>query len=120
MATENGFHKEASQIYKALVVARPESEIPLIGYAVVTMNLGCHKEAISILEDKALKLNPKSDLAKSFLGLAYRLDGNNEKSKSLLESVVKSGSDEGAKHMAETLLSNAGESKAESPLSAKP
>ncbi len=103
LATGNGFSDEARTIFRGVAAARPESEYPLIGLAVVEMNEGNLQEAVRLLE-KARKLNPESWLAASFMGLAYKLSGETTKSRAVLEEVVARAKDATAVSMARALL----------------
>jgi Flp pilus assembly protein TadD len=99
-----GFFAEAEVIFKGIMAARPESEYPLIGLAVSKMNAGKNDEAVKILHKQALKLNPESDLARSFIGLALKLGGLNDESLTVLGEVVAAGRDETAVKMARSLM----------------
>lgn len=95
---------ESEEIFNAIHAIRPESELPLIGLAVTKMNKNQAGEAARVLWDKALKINPESDLAKSFLGLALKLSGMNNESRTVLEEVLQSGQDPQATDIAKSLL----------------
>ncbi len=104
LASGYGFHKEAHTIFKGVRAARPESEFPFIGMAVVKMNQGESDEAIGILNDYALAKNPESDLVKSFMGLALKLSGENGKSREILMQISPSSGNQAAVDMARELL----------------
>lgn len=99
-----GFFEESEKIFDGITAVRPESELPLIGMAVTKMNAGKYEEAARILWDKALKLNPESDLAKSFLGLTLKLSGLIAESQAILKEVLEANKDETAVNMARNLL----------------
>lgn len=103
-----GFFGESERIFEGIRAVRPESELPLIGLAVSKINEGKHAEASRILWDQALKLNPDSDLAKSFLGLSLKVGGLNSESRALLREVVEANRDEVAVNMARNLLEEIG------------
>jgi Flp pilus assembly protein TadD len=99
-----GFFSEAETIFQGVMAARPESEYPVIGLAVSKMSAGRNDDAVKILHNQALKLNPESDLARSFIGLALKLGGLNEESLTMLKDVVAAGKDETAVKMAQSLI----------------
>lgn len=104
LAAGRGEINAAETIFNGIKALRPESESPLIGLAVARMNAGNNQEAIAILRDRALALNPLSDMANSFLGLALKLEGLNSQADSILEGVVAGNGDPGAVSMARALL----------------
>jgi Flp pilus assembly protein TadD len=103
-----GFFEESQRIFEGIRAARPDSELPLIGLALSKINEGKHEEASRILWDQALKLNPESDLAKSFLGLSLKLGGLTSESRTLLQEVVDADRDDAAVNMARNLLEEMG------------
>ncbi len=104
-AGENGYPVESEVIFEALRQARPNSEYPLIGLAVTMMNLGKYDEAVQTLTNEALGVNPESNLAKSFLGLALKLAGRTEECKGILNEVINQNEDQIAVNMANSILS---------------
>ena len=88
VATGSGRHSQAEVIFNGLAAARPESELPWLGLAVVRMNVGAPEEAAALLQDKSLQLNPDSCLVRSFLGLAHKLSGHTSEAERVLNSVV--------------------------------
>ncbi len=109
LAAGYGFFKEAETIFCGVRAARPDSEFPFIGMAVVKMSQGKNHEAVKFLSDHALGKNPESSLAKSFLGMALSLAGDMSESREMLMQVMSSGSDPPAADMAEALLSEMNE-----------
>jgi hypothetical protein len=99
-----GYFKESRRIFDGIAAVRPDSELPFIGMAVSSMNAGNNHEAIKILWEKALKTNPESDLAKSFLGLSLKLSGLNNESQTILQEVIDSRKNEVAVKMAQSLM----------------
>ena len=51
VAAGMGMHSEAESIFMGIQAARPDSEYPQIGWAVVRMNAGLHDDAIHILRN---------------------------------------------------------------------
>ena len=87
VAAGNGMFSDANAIFDAIEAVRPESEIPMVGRAAAKMMAGRHDEAIDLLQG-ALKINPRSDFALSFLGLALSLAGMSDASHKALREVV--------------------------------
>ena len=71
----------------ALRAARPNSEYPLIGFAVVELARGRPEEAVRLLQSQALPAFPDSSDVKSFIGLALHLSGRRQESRDLLHQV---------------------------------
>ena len=104
-----GFYKESEDIFEGIQSIRPDSELPIIGLAVTKMNAGKNEEAARILWERALKINPESDLAKSFLGLALKLAGLQTESEAVLKEVTDDGKNEAAIKLAQALLKEIGQ-----------
>jgi hypothetical protein len=104
LAGGHGFFKESETIFEGLKAVRSESEYPIIGLAITKMNAKKNDEAVEILREQALKLNPDSDMAKCFLGLSLKLSGMNHESRKVLEDVVENGNSEEAVNMARSFL----------------
>ncbi len=103
-AAWNGLHKEAVAIFDGVGAVRPESEIPVIGAAVVAMLSGNYDVAVKTLRDGALDLNPDSALARAHLGVALRLLGDEDEGTALLHEVTANASDPDAAAMARNVL----------------
>ena len=103
VATGQGLHTEAEVIFTGVRAARPKSEYPLIGLAITKMNAGEYEEAIRLLEE-ARELNPSNWLSASFLGLAFKLKGEQAKSRAILEEVLQNAQQKEAINMAQALL----------------
>jgi len=95
---------EADAITKALELLRPDSERPLIIRAFAQLNANNATEAVRILQDQALKINPQSTLAKGFLGLALHKAGRMGERDKVLNEVIEAGDDEDAVSFAQGLL----------------
>lgn len=99
-----GRFADAETIFAGVQAARPESELPAIGRAVVRLNTGRPQDAVKLLSDEALRRNPDSDLAKSFLGLALKQNGENSRSQQLLQEVADRNANAEAVALAKSLL----------------
>ena len=106
LATGNGFSAEAEAIFEGVRAVRPGSEVPIIGLAVTRMNTGRPLEAVSMLEQQALRLSPESELSRGFLGLALRLAGHTGQSQSVLEDLAAKATNPCAGAMARALLAD--------------
>ena len=104
-AAWNGLHKEAIAIFDGVGAVRPESEVPVIGAAVVAMLSGHDDVAVKTLEEGALSLNPESALARAHLGVALRLRGDEEEGTAVLREVAAQTADSDAAQMASNVLS---------------
>ena len=104
LASGYGYFDEAETIFNGLKSARPDSEYPIIGLAINRLNSNKAEEAVGLLRDKALVLNPANDLTKGFLGLAFKLAGFSSDSQAMLEEVVAGDADGQAVEMAKALL----------------
>ena len=104
-AAWNGLHKEAIAVFDGVGAVRPESEVPVIGAAVVAMLSGNDDVAVKTLEEGALKLNPDSALARAHLGVALRLRGDEDEGMTILREVAAQTTDADAARMAANVLS---------------
>lgn len=84
---------DAQIIYDGLRAVRPDNVDVLVGLATMKINAHHPQEAIVILRDMALKLDPKHTTAKCFLGLALEDAGRHGESEQVLREVVDSGGD---------------------------
>ncbi len=105
IATKFNLKKEAENIFNALIEVRPDNEYPYIGLAIVMLNYGQYKEAENILRNKALKINPNSYTAKSFLGLTLKFAGYSNEGNRLLNEVIKDNKEVVSVNFAKTILS---------------
>ncbi len=103
MATSEGLSPQASNLFKAIEHARPDSVLPHIGNALNKMNMNEHQEALEILEKKALKLEPENPTIKAFMGMALMMLGRNSESERCLLALTTS-EDTLAANLASNLL----------------
>jgi len=104
VAAGYGFLRQAEAIFTGVQAVRSESEMPAIGLAIAQMNAGLCEVAVKTLEANALGMNPDSELAQSFLGLALKLSGQGARSEQILRNVAQSGKHQEAVAMAKSLL----------------
>lgn len=103
-AAWNGLHKEALAIFEGVGAVRPESEVPVIGAAVVALLSGHSDMAVKTLREGALVLNPDSALARAHLGIALRMQGEEEEGRTLLQETAEQTADPDAAAMARNVL----------------
>lgn len=93
LASKHHMSEEALQMQKAASAARPESDVPFMNMGLTHLNMGNFPEAIEMLRDKALKLNPGRAATKAFLGLALKLSGEKDEADSMLKEVSENADD---------------------------
>lgn len=104
-AAWNGLHKEAISMFDGVGAARPESELPVIGAAVVALLSGNYDVAAKTLLEGALQLNPESALARAHLGVVLRMRGDEEAGMAILREVSEQTTDADAAAMALNVIS---------------
>jgi tetratricopeptide (TPR) repeat protein len=95
----------AMAIFNSLQMYRPKSEYPFIGKAIAQLDIGCYKEAVDLLRNNALRINPQNDLAKAILAMAYTYLKRNADSMSLVKEIESRGQSEAAVNLAKALVS---------------
>ena len=90
MATSGGLSPQAKSLFQAVELARPDSVLPHIGTALNYMNMSKHQEALDILEEKALKLEPENATVKAFIGMALMMLGRSSDSERCLTPIASS------------------------------
>ena len=103
-AAWQGLHQEAIAIFEGVGAVRPQSEVPVIGAAVVAMLSGHYDVAVETLREGALGLNPDSALAAAHLGVALRLLGDEDSGMAVLREISSQVSDPDAARMATNVL----------------
>lgn len=105
----HGLNDEAAALFTGAQAARPQSEVPIIGMAVLAMALNRPEYAVQLLRDQALPLNPQSDVVSAHLGCALRLAGQEDEGVRLLQQIANSSTDPHARQMAQNLELKAAE-----------
>ena len=100
----HGLYAEAAALFNGAKAARPESEMPVLGMAVLAMVMQQPDSAVQLLRGNALALAPRSELVQAHLGCALRLAGEESEGQDLLQRVVAGSRDEDARRMAVNLL----------------
>jgi len=98
-AAWNGMFDEALKIFTGVNAVRRESEVPLVGIAVVGFisgNLDLAQKAL----DEALKISPKNDLVQAHHACLLRLLGKEEEGQALF-AALENSQDPDAKSMSQ-------------------
>lgn len=95
-----GLWPHAEAIFKGVQAVRPASEFPFMSHALARMTVGDDARAIDILQNQALKINPKNSMARSFLGVALRRSGKDKEAQEHFEAVLAANDDAKAMEMA--------------------
>ncbi|MGC8720391.1 MAG: hypothetical protein ACP5TY_10350, partial [Thermodesulforhabdaceae bacterium] len=61
-------------------------------------------EAVRVLRDEALRLNPESEMLQAFLALALKLSGNSYESEKIAQNVASTGKNQSAVRLANVVL----------------
>jgi GT2 family glycosyltransferase/MoaA/NifB/PqqE/SkfB family radical SAM enzyme/Flp pilus assembly protein TadD len=85
-----GKFQEASAHSKKAIELDPDGKEAVLNYSIVEFTLGNIKNVISALESLLSKI-PEYPLAMGLLSVAYRLDGEREKSQSLIAQIKTAG-----------------------------
>lgn len=100
----HGLYSEAAALFSGAKAARPESEVPVLGMAVLAMVMQQPDSAVQVLREKALPLNPGSELVQAHLGCALRLAGRETEGLEILARLAGSATDPDARLMASNLV----------------
>jgi hypothetical protein len=100
----HGLYPEAATLFNGARAARPQSELPVLGMAVLAMVMHQPDAAVRLLRETALPLNPQSELVQAHVGCALRLAGQESEGLDLLTDLSRRGDDADARLMAENLV----------------
>lgn len=103
----HGLFAEAATLFTGARAARPQSELPVLGMAVLALAMQKPDSAVQLLREHALPLNPDSELVQAHLGCALRMAGQESEGLYLLERIAALGTDADARLMATNLLEQA-------------
>jgi hypothetical protein len=104
-STWNGLYAEAATLFQGARAARPQSEIPVLGMAVLAMVMHKPEAAVQLLRESAVPLNPASELVEAHVGCALRLAGSEDEGMEILSRLSATAKDESARSMAASLVS---------------
>jgi hypothetical protein len=94
LASFSGLHENAQKILEGVRILRPENIYASIGLAVTKINAYELDDAIEILQDWVLKIDPENISAKCYLGMALTLSDRKEEGNKLFRQVVESAGEE--------------------------
>jgi thioredoxin-like negative regulator of GroEL len=100
----HGLYAEAATLFNGARAARPQSELPVLGMAVLAMVMHQPESAAQLLRETAVPLNPASELVQAHIGCALRLAGEESEGMALLTRLSRDGSDADARLMAANLV----------------
>jgi hypothetical protein len=99
IALSRGLNAEASRIFEAVRIFRPDREAGYIGAALVELRRGDIEAAV-----KLLKPLPPSDTARAFLGLALMRLGERRDGIDMLQDVIEHAGETPAGRLASAIL----------------
>ncbi len=108
LASFSGLHEKAQKIMEGVRILRPENIYATIGLAVTKINAYQLDDAIEILQDWVLKIDPQNISAKCYLGIALKFSDREDEGNELFREVVESASKEdiNEKNLAAAFLEN--------------
>ena len=104
LATRVGRLHEAETIFKAAAHVQPSSAYPQIGLGCVAMGRGNIETAVQILNNAPANERSERELCMGFLGMALKLGGYGEESRSVLAHLQTEGESQLAVNMADKLM----------------
>lgn len=99
-AAWKGLYREALAVFRGVGAVRPDSEVPLIGVAMIGM-LAKDFDMASRALDRAREAHPENDLVKAHWGCLLRLKGSDEEGLAVLNALAAESADPNARAMAE-------------------
>lgn len=87
---------ESETIFEGLRAVRPKSEVPLLGLALTRFAQVRAQDAIQILMDDALEINPDNYVIRAYLAMMLKRVGINDQAEELCEGIIKDNKDEAA------------------------
>lgn len=109
LASRYGKPEEAGAILRALEGFRPGHASLKLGRALARIYSNRPAEAIPILAEDVLAADPGNTMARAFLGLAFFLTGQEERSREMLRSVVSERKQDRAEAFSRDLLALSGQ-----------
>jgi cytochrome c-type biogenesis protein CcmH/NrfG len=108
LASFSDLHENAQKILEGVRILRPENIYASLGLAVTKLNAYQVDDAILILQDWVLKIEPQNIAAKCYLGIAFRHADRENEGNELLREVIKSAEEKdiNEKNLAMEILKN--------------
>lgn len=103
LASDNANFSVADKIFLALSQSKPEKEGPVLALAYNAILEGHFEKAIEILKNKALKINPGSEMANTYMGMALGCLGKKEEADKLLQEVIQKGTEPASMNLAKRM-----------------
>jgi hypothetical protein len=100
----SGRKQDTENIFEGIIAVRPTQELPFIAYSFIRMVFGEYNEASHLLIEKALKINPKSEMAQAFYGLLLYQVGRRGESDIVLNNIMNNMEDKDAYLLAESII----------------
>ena len=99
-----GKKSSAECIFKGVLSARPDNEYAYIASAFMHIVFGEYTEASRLLVEGALKINPDSEMARTFYAFLLHQVGQRAKSRIILDDVTSQGKDVDAVQFANKII----------------
>ncbi len=95
LASLSGLHENAQKIFEGLRILRPQNDVDAsIGLTIAKINANQFDDAVRILQDRVLKIDPKNVVAKCFLGVAFKFLDRDREANKLFQEVLELASEE--------------------------
>lgn len=97
---------ESETIFEGLRAVRPKSEVPLLGLALTRFAQVKVKDAIHILMDDALELNPDNYVIRAYLAMILKRTGMESQAKDLCDGIIEDNKDASAVEFAKIIMND--------------
>lgn len=87
LASVKGFPKEAEIILEGVTTCYPDNLYALTSLALAKTNSGRFQDAIAILQNRVLSVDPHNTMAQCILGAAFKLSGQRVQGETLLREI---------------------------------
>lgn len=104
LALVRSFFVEAADIFEGYKAVKPQSELARMGMGLTAMAIPNYEVAAHIFKDEVLKINPKNDIARAYLGMAQKEMGKEDDARKTLQQVIDSNQEESAVVLAKAVL----------------
>jgi len=106
LASFSGLHENAQKILEGVRILRPKNIYASIGLAITKINANELDDAIMILQNWVLNVEPQNVSAKCYLGVALKYSDRENEGNKLFQEVIKSADEKNIneKNLATALL----------------
>ena len=101
----NGLKEECVQICAGLELAHEDSPLPHLIHAILHLNLNDPSEALQLLNEKAIPLDPENQITQSLIAMANMQAGDIHKGKETLSQVLMASTEDESRNLAKNILS---------------